>query len=334
LLLIPLAAHNSRSQPPQQAPQVNPRQAPAQPPTPLPRGKGTIRTTVDLVEIDVQITGRDGKPIKGLKQEQFTVTEDGKAQKVSTFEYNDIEKIETASAANEAPITVPIGSVTSSEPIKAVVHDHRMIVLFFDLTSLQPEDLLRSTRAAEKYLREQMTPADLVGVVAFGNTLKVVANFTNDRELLQQSVEALIPGHEAALAQLADAATAANGEAAVTEDTGAAFTADDTEFNVFQYRPETGRNGGHLRSPGRHSRQEIRNSVHQRRHANRRGKPLAAHRRHQLREPLQRFHLHGGLARLAHRYTGGRCQRGGIGRHGDVFRRNRHLAKPVAAGFT
>ena len=78
-----------------------------------------------------------------------------------------------------------------------------------------------------------MTPADLVGVVAFGNTLKVIANFTNDRELLRQSVEALVPGHEAALAQLADAATAANGEAAVTEDTGAAFTADDTEFNVF-----------------------------------------------------------------------------------------------------
>jgi VWFA-related protein len=114
-----------------------------------------------------------------------------------------------------------------------VVRDHRMIVLFFDLTSLQAEDLLRSTRAAQKYLQEQMTPADLVGIVAFGNTLKVVANFTNDRELLKQSIDALVPGHEAALAQLADAATAANGEAAITEDTGAAFTADDTDFNVF-----------------------------------------------------------------------------------------------------
>ena len=49
----------------------------------------------------------------------------------------------------------------------------------------------------------------------------------------EQSVDALVPGHEAALAALADAATAANGETAVTEDTGAAFTADDTEFNVF-----------------------------------------------------------------------------------------------------
>ena len=102
-----------------------------------PGGKATIRSTVSLVEIDVQVTDRDGKPIKGLKQEQFSVTEDGKPQKVSTFEYNDIEQIETAGSGDEAPITVPLGTVTAPEEIKAVVHDHRMIVLFFDMTSLQ-----------------------------------------------------------------------------------------------------------------------------------------------------------------------------------------------------
>lgn len=228
----------SQSQSPQQAQQipVNPRQGPAPPPSAnktAPGGKATIRSTVSLVEIDVQITNRDGKPVKGLKQEQFSITEDGKPQKISTFEYNDIEQIETAGSGDTSPVTVPLGTVSTPEEIKAVVRDHRMIVLFFDLTSLQAEDLLRSTRAAQKYMQEQMTPADLVGIVVFGNTLKVVTNFTNDRELLKQSIDALIPGHEAALAQLADAATAANGETAVTEDTGAAFTADDTEFNIF-----------------------------------------------------------------------------------------------------
>jgi VWFA-related protein len=236
LFVAPLGAQNS--QPQAQQPQVvpvNPRQGPVAPPRakPAPGGKGTIRSTVSLVEVDVQITNRDGKPVKGLKQEQFSVTEDGKPQKISTFEYNDIEQVETASKTDEAPVTVPLGTVTSPEEIKAVVRDHRMIVMLFDLTSLQVEDLLRSTRAAQKYLNEQMTPADLVAVVAFGNTLKVVANFTNDRELLRQAVDAVVPGHEAALAQLADAATAANGETAVTEDTGAAFTADDMEFNIF-----------------------------------------------------------------------------------------------------
>jgi VWFA-related protein len=242
LLAAPIGAQNAPAQTGGQAPApqpkvipVNPRQGPAAPPSnkPTAPGKGAIRSTVSLVEIDVQITNRDGKPVKDLKPEQFSITEDGKPQKISTFEYNDIEKVETAGKGDEAPITVPLGTVTSPEEIKSVVRDHRMIVMFFDLSSLQPDDLLRSTRAAQKYLQDQMTPADLVAVVAFGNTLKVVANFTNDRELLKQSVEAIVPGHEAALAALADAATAADGETAVTEDTGAAFTADDTEFNIF-----------------------------------------------------------------------------------------------------
>jgi VWFA-related protein len=237
LFPLPLGAQNSQ---PQQSPQpqvvpINPRQGPTPPPKtkPAPGEKGTIRATVNLVEIDVQITNRDGKPIKALKREQFSVTEDGKPQKISTFEYNDIEQIETAGNTGEAPITVPLGTVVSPEQVKAVVRDHRMIVLFFDLTSLEPEDLLRSTRAAQKYLREQITPADLVAVVVFGNTLKVVANFTNDRKLLEQAVDSIIPGHEAALVALADAAEAADGETAVTQDTAAAFTADDTEFNIF-----------------------------------------------------------------------------------------------------
>ena len=229
LFTAPLGAQDSQLQ---QAPPVNPRQEPAPPPTPLPRGKGTIRSAVDLVEIDVQVTDRNGKPIKGLNQAQFTISEDGKTQNVSTFEYSDIEKIEIAAAAEQTPITIPLGTVASPETIKAQVRDHRMIVLFFDMTSLESADLLRSTRAAEKFLREQMTPADLVGVVAFSNTLRVIANFTNDRKLLRDAVEALVPGHEAALATLAEAATP-DGEISSSEDTGASFTADDTEFNVF-----------------------------------------------------------------------------------------------------
>src|SRR5579871_3433272 len=91
-------AQSQPAQPTQQIP-VNPRQGPPPPPPAnknTPGGKATIRSTVSLVEIDVQITNRDGKPVTGLKQEQFSITEDGKPQKISTFEYNDIEQVETA----------------------------------------------------------------------------------------------------------------------------------------------------------------------------------------------------------------------------------------------
>ncbi len=191
------------------------------------------------MEVDVEITDRNGKPLKGLRQDQFSVAENGKEQKVSTFDYYDVEKLEKADAAETAPITIPIGAVTQPEEVRQQMRDRRMMVLFFDLTSLQPNDLTRSTLAAKQFLSKQMTPADLVGVVAFGNQLKVISDFTNDRDLLYSAVDALLPGKESQLAALA-AATSTGIDAAVTEDTDAAFTADDTEFNAFNTGPQAG----------------------------------------------------------------------------------------------
>ena len=53
------------------------------------------------------------------------------------------------------------------EYVHAAVRDHRLIVLYFDLTSLHNEDLLRSQQAAEKYIADQISPADLVAVATF-----------------------------------------------------------------------------------------------------------------------------------------------------------------------
>ena len=211
---------------------INPRALPPPPPRQVSTGKGTIRSAVELVQVDVEITGRDGKPIKGLRQDQFSVSEDGKDQKVSAFEFYDVEKIEKADAGNTAPVTIPLGAVAAPEQIREEVRDRRLIVLFFDLSSLQPQDLTRTTAAAKRFVREQMTAADLVGVVIYGTQLRVVADFTNDRDLLDRAVDAIVPGKEAQLADLADA-TAYGNEAASSQDTSAAFSADETEFNVF-----------------------------------------------------------------------------------------------------
>jgi VWFA-related protein len=204
----------------------------AQNPPQAPLAQGTIRSTVDLVQVDVVVTGRDGQPVKGLRQDQFRVDEDGREQRIASFDYFDVEKIETAAADDVAPVVIPLGGVAQPEMIRQQVRDRRLIVLFFDLTSLQPPDLERAIGAASRFVREQMSPADLVGVVIFGNQLQVIADFTSDRDLLDRAVSSLLPGREADLAELA-ASTAAADATAASPDTGAAFTADETEFNVF-----------------------------------------------------------------------------------------------------
>ena len=51
-----------------------------------------ISTTTQLVVEDVLIKGKDGKPILGLKPSDFTITEDGKPQKISIFEFQTLEE--------------------------------------------------------------------------------------------------------------------------------------------------------------------------------------------------------------------------------------------------
>jgi VWFA-related protein len=211
---------------------VNPSQLPPPPPaarTPVP---AVLHSVVNLVLIDVQVTDHNGKPVKGLKPEQFTVLEEGKPQKITSFQYYDIEAMETATAPDSKPVVVPLGIVAPSAKVSQEVQSHRLIVLFFDLTAMEPPELLRARDAAARYLRQQMTPADLVSVVAFGNRLNILTNFTNDRARLARAVDNLRPGKESGLAAMAEAGATA-GEVDVTEDTGAAYTPDETEFNIF-----------------------------------------------------------------------------------------------------
>jgi VWFA-related protein len=210
--------------------------APAPQATPPPAS--VLRTQSAVVRIDVEVTDGDGKSIKGLRPDQFAVTDDGVAQKISAFSYSDIEGMETAIQDNARPIVVPVDSPNTgvapgaADALSEQIRDRRLIVLFFDLTSMETDDIFRAHAAAARFLTQQMTPADLVAVVAFSTRLSVLANFTNDRAALEKAVAKLVPG---AASQLANPlyAAAQNGEADVQADTGAAYTPDQTEFNVF-----------------------------------------------------------------------------------------------------
>jgi VWFA-related protein len=217
-----------------QPPPLNPRSAPPLPPAAPPSDplQSGIRVSVNLVLIDARVTDRNGKPIRELNPEQFSLFEDGKLQKVETFQYFDVADVQIAETPESEPIVVPLTGLAPTESVLKEIQNRRMIVLFYDLTSMQPDAVLRAVKSGEQFVREQMKPVDLVSVVTFGNQLGVLANFTNNRDLLIHSIRGITPGKESGLADFADAAPAP-GEEAVEEDTSAAFTADETEFNIF-----------------------------------------------------------------------------------------------------
>ena len=226
LCLPPAPLRAQQSAPP--APQDTPQQAAPESVQPV------LRSSSDLVRIDVEVTDRSGKPLKGLKAGQFTLTDDGQPQQVSIFSYEDIEAVESAPDTGAAPIVLavdtPNNAVAQQEGEQA--RDRRLLVLFFDLTSLGNDDVFRAHDAAGKFIRQQMTRADLVSVVSLSSNLRVLSDFTNDRDKLNKAIAQILPG---ASSQLSSPlyAPAQNGEYDVQQDNGAAYTADETEFNVF-----------------------------------------------------------------------------------------------------
>ncbi|MBI3405987.1 MAG: VWA domain-containing protein, partial [Acidobacteria bacterium] len=127
---------------------------------------------------------------------------------------------------------VALGAVGEPEKVREAVRDRRLIALFFDLTSMQQDEVLRAVGAGTRFVREQMSPADLVCIFVFTNQLRPIAPFTNNKEGLLRVIQSIRLGKDSDLAGGGEGTTA-SGEDASTEDTGAAFTADDTEFNIF-----------------------------------------------------------------------------------------------------
>ena len=138
-----------------------------------PQGGFVLKLNSELVLTN--IVARDaktGEVVRGLKQSDFRIYENGKQQQVSTF---DFESVEMAAPLSEATISGLAAGTSESKAAVAVrpedLRNHRLIVMFFDLTSMQPEDLDRSVAAAQEFLRDKMQPADLVALVSLGDTL-------------------------------------------------------------------------------------------------------------------------------------------------------------------
>ena len=193
-----------------------------------PQGGFVLKMNGELVLTNVVARdSRTGELVQGLKQGDFSIYENGKQQQISTFDFESVDK---ATPLNEATVS-GLAAGTTGNGTKAVVvakpedlRNHRLIVMFFDLTSMQPEDLDRSVGAAQDFLKTKMQPADLVALVSLGDTLKVDQDFTADKKALIGEV-AVYNGTEGQ--GFAEGATANTNQ--VEDTTG--YTPDESEYN-------------------------------------------------------------------------------------------------------
>jgi VWFA-related protein len=198
--------------------------------------KYTLTVKSQLVVETVVVKDKAGKFVNGLTAKDFTITEDGVAQ---TIKFCEHEQMPTEAAplpvvpSDQEQLTVYKRLTRTSiaaEPEKAngqsKYQGHRLLAIYFDMSSMGPEDQLRALSAAQKFIRTQMTAADLVSIMRFnGGAVDVLQDFSADRNRLLSILETLIVGEGQGNNDSIDDASSA--------DTGAAFGQDDSEFNIF-----------------------------------------------------------------------------------------------------
>ena len=209
------------------APSLVPQDAQPQAPSP---GDYRIRVTSDLVLTNVVVRDKQGNLVRGLTQDAFSVFEDGKQQHISSFDFENVDALATAGSAGPtvSGMAAPMKIIGSSVSVnKEELKNHRLIVLFFDFSAMEPDDIDRAVSAAQKYVDKQMAPADLVAAISLASSMRVDQDFTNDKTRLKAVLSGYTSGEGQGF-QAGDTGTAEG-----TPDTGGSFVADDSEYNQF-----------------------------------------------------------------------------------------------------
>lgn len=192
----------------------------------------TFKTNSNLVIVNLSVKDRSGKLLDNLKKTDFTIYEDDKPQTISVFELEHLDAEIAASAPAQlrtreaAPASTPASGPKPTYKAGESFKDRRLLVMFFDFSSMQPPEQIRARKAALNFIDEKMTKSDLVSVMTYSSDVKILEDFTDDRERLRATINGfrLGEGSENAV----DGATGA----AEGDDSGS-FTPDETEFNIF-----------------------------------------------------------------------------------------------------
>jgi VWFA-related protein len=133
-----------------------------------------FRVSVDVVAVDVQVIGRDGRPVPDLGPEKFSVAINGKRRRVLTAERIGGDDGEGPGTVSNAPLSTLKG---------------RVIVLAVDCVSFDATESRHVIQAAREFVK-QLSPDDFIGLSAYPNGPKV--DPTTDHEAVFRALNLVV----------------------------------------------------------------------------------------------------------------------------------------------
>ncbi|HWP44485.1 MAG TPA: VWA domain-containing protein, partial [Blastocatellia bacterium] len=144
-----------------------------------------VKLKTELVEVRAVVTDKEGKPVGGLKKEDFEIIEKGRPQEIGFFSEH---RIEASGGRNTAQPGTP---GPQDRPAPGESEALRSIVLVVDTLNLSGESLLRVKQTLKRFVAEHVTNRDAVMIVASGGTDAFSAHFMTDRWMLRYAIDRL-----------------------------------------------------------------------------------------------------------------------------------------------
>jgi VWFA-related protein len=162
---------------------------PAQPPK-LKEQKqddATLRIETELLQLEVLVTDKSGKPVRDLMQADFELREDGKPQTITHFSFGTATRPARWLTAEPKPATASPVAPTASTTGQA----NRYFVLVVDDLHLSPQSLMQTRQALLKFVDLRLTSDEQVALITTSGQLWVYQQFTNKREILRRAINRL-----------------------------------------------------------------------------------------------------------------------------------------------
>jgi VWFA-related protein len=201
-----------------------------QPQAPVESG-ARVRVSTEVVLVNVVARDKQGNLIKDLKSEDFTVYEDGKKQGLVSFDFEHVDELAMAGGAGTTVSgTAGPGKLLSSgqgQQKSLEGRDRRLMLLFFDFSAMQPDDIDRAVDAGKKYVNAKMQPADLVALMSLATNLSLDLDFSDDKS----KILAKLTAYNSSEGQGFENGSTGSSEG--TAETSGSYTPDDTDYNTF-----------------------------------------------------------------------------------------------------
>jgi len=148
---------------------------------------------VDVVNLEVFVQDRDGRPVFGLDKDAFELTIDGEPREIQYF-YSEARPEVTREDRTRQRPSSPTPRSESFRPLQeaedAPPPDQQLhIVFYIDNLNLRPTQRKRAVKMIRNFIDERLAPSDLVSIVSMNRTPFVHNDFTSDRRILNKILD-------------------------------------------------------------------------------------------------------------------------------------------------